>query len=70
MKRGDRIYVNYRAYTHHGIDCGNGTVIHYTIPNPLLPHPYSPSPSDRAMTSSPLKQGSGGGTRVVCMRES
>ena len=29
MTRGDHIYVNWGAYTHHGIDCGDGTVIHY-----------------------------------------
>ncbi|WP_199197433.1 lecithin retinol acyltransferase family protein [Chroococcidiopsis sp. CCALA 051] len=29
MKRGDRIYINCGAYTHHGIDCGDGTVIHH-----------------------------------------
>lgn len=27
MSRGDHIYINYGAYTHHGIDCGDGTVI-------------------------------------------
>ncbi len=30
MTKGDHIYVNYGAFTHHGIDCGDGTVIHYT----------------------------------------
>ena len=29
MGRGDHIYVNYSVYSHHGIDCGDGTVIHY-----------------------------------------
>jgi hypothetical protein len=31
MARGDHLYVlrGYGAYTHHGIDCGDGTVIHY-----------------------------------------
>lgn len=30
MSRGDHIYVRRRArYSHHGIDCGDGTVIHY-----------------------------------------
>lgn len=28
MAYGDHIYVNYGVYTHHGIDCGDGTVIH------------------------------------------
>ncbi len=30
MKIGDHIYFNYGGYSHHGIDCGDGTVIHYT----------------------------------------
>lgn len=30
IERGDHIYVHYLGYTHHGIDCGDGTVIHYT----------------------------------------
>src|SRR5947209_3836365 len=30
MARGDHIYVNRLGYDHHGIDCGDGTVIHYT----------------------------------------
>lgn len=31
MARGDHLYVPraYGTYTHHGIDCGDGTVIHY-----------------------------------------
>lgn len=30
MSRGDHIYVRRRRrYSHHGIDCGDGTVIHY-----------------------------------------
>lgn len=29
MGRGDHLYVNCGAYTHHGIDCGDGTVIHH-----------------------------------------
>ena len=33
MSRGDHVYVRRRRrvtrYTHHGIDCGEGTVIHY-----------------------------------------
>lgn len=33
MSRGDHVYVRLRRglarYTHHGIDCGDGTVIHY-----------------------------------------
>jgi Lecithin retinol acyltransferase len=30
MARGDHIYVHRLGYTHHGINCGDGTVIHYT----------------------------------------
>jgi hypothetical protein len=30
MGRGDHIYINCGVYTHHGIDSGDGTVIHYT----------------------------------------
>lgn len=30
MARGDHIRVKRRLYWHHGIDCGNGQVIHYT----------------------------------------
>ena len=29
LKRGDHIYANYGGYTHHGIYCGDGKVIHY-----------------------------------------
>jgi hypothetical protein len=33
MGRGDHVYVcRGRRYTHHGIDCGDGTVIHYVQP--------------------------------------
>lgn len=30
MARGDHIYIHCGAYTHHGIDYGDDTVIHYT----------------------------------------
>ena len=30
MARGDHIYVSRGIYTHHGIDTGDGTVIHFT----------------------------------------
>src|SRR5262245_35220683 len=30
MARGDHIFVHRLGYTHHGIDCGDGTVVHYT----------------------------------------
>ena len=30
MASGNHIYVNYDGYSHHGIDCGDGTIIHYT----------------------------------------
>lgn len=29
MAKGDHLYVNCGAYDHHGIDCGDETVIHY-----------------------------------------
>ena len=29
MPRGDHVYVRRRHYSHHGIDCGDGTVIHF-----------------------------------------
>jgi hypothetical protein len=33
MARGDHIYVSRgRRYTHHGIDCGDGSVIHFVGP--------------------------------------
>ena len=32
MSRGDHVYVRRRTYSHHGIDCGDGTVIHYVGP--------------------------------------
>lgn len=30
MAHGDHIYVKRMLYTHHGIDCGDGRVIHFT----------------------------------------
>ena len=30
MARGDHIRARRQGYWHHGIDCGDGTVIHYT----------------------------------------
>ncbi len=30
MAKSDHIYVHHDLITHHGIDCGDGTVIHYT----------------------------------------
>jgi hypothetical protein len=37
MARGDHLYVDRMAglYSHHGIDCGDGTVIHYWPDGPL-----------------------------------
>ena len=29
MAKGDHIFIKRKFYTHHGIDCGDGTVIHY-----------------------------------------
>ena len=28
MAKGDHIYVDWGLFDHHGIDCGDGTVIH------------------------------------------
>lgn len=37
MARGDHLYVHRgRHYTHHGIDCGDGSVIHYVGPRGSL----------------------------------
>jgi len=30
MAYGDHIYVKRRLYAHHGIDCGDGSVVHFT----------------------------------------
>ncbi|WP_373525915.1 lecithin retinol acyltransferase family protein [Nostoc sp.] len=30
MRKGDHIYFKCGDYSHHGIDCGDGTVVHYT----------------------------------------
>ncbi|MCA1993005.1 MAG: lecithin retinol acyltransferase family protein [Coleofasciculus sp. S288] len=30
MAQGDHIYIDYGFYSHHGIDCGDGTVIHFS----------------------------------------
>lgn len=38
MARGDHVYVRRRRYTHHGIDCGDGTVIHFMRPRVGLRH--------------------------------
>ncbi|MAG34447.1 MAG: hypothetical protein CL908_26550 [Deltaproteobacteria bacterium] len=37
MARGDHIFVERLNgfYSHHGIDCGDGTVIHYNGPDPI-----------------------------------
>jgi Lecithin retinol acyltransferase len=29
MAKGDHIYIQHIGFTHHGIDCGDGSVIHY-----------------------------------------
>jgi len=34
--RGDHVYYNCSTYTHHGIDCGDGTVIHYNKNNAMV----------------------------------
>lgn len=39
MARGDHVYARRgRRYTHHGIDCGDGTVIHYVRPRVGVRH--------------------------------
>jgi hypothetical protein len=39
MARGDHVYVRRGLrYSHHGIDCGDGTVIHYVGPRARLRH--------------------------------
>lgn len=39
MARGDHLYVRRgRHYTHHGIDCGDGSVIHHVGPRGRLRH--------------------------------
>lgn len=30
MVRGDHLIAHRKGYTHHGVDCGDGTVIHFT----------------------------------------
>ena len=34
MARGDHIVVARDGYTHHGIDVGDGTVVHWALPTP------------------------------------
>jgi hypothetical protein len=34
MARGDHIFLSQQAYTHHGIDLGDGTVVHWAPPSP------------------------------------
>ncbi len=29
MAKANHIWVDFKTHTHHGIDCGDGTVIHY-----------------------------------------
>jgi hypothetical protein len=39
MARGDHIYVRRgRRYSHHGVDCGDGSVIHFTGPRGTRRH--------------------------------
>lgn len=56
MARGDHVYVRRgRRYSHHGIDCGDGTVIHY----------MRPRGSDRYVARTPLDEfASGSHVRV------
>lgn len=30
MARGDHVFVSYTTYTHHGIDIGDGTIVHFS----------------------------------------
>jgi hypothetical protein len=38
MARGDHIFVSTELYTHHGIDLGDGTVVHWTATDPGSNH--------------------------------
>jgi hypothetical protein len=53
MARGDHIYVRRSRYSHHGVDCGDGTVIHYV----------GPRGSIRRVARTPL-EGFAGGSAV------
>ncbi|MCC6794316.1 MAG: lecithin retinol acyltransferase family protein [Candidatus Hydrogenedentes bacterium] len=58
MARGDHLRVFRRGYWHHGIDCGDGTVIHYT--GELFDR------SNAAVRRTPIEQfAKGGKVRVV-----
>ncbi len=47
MARGDHVFVRRgRRYSHHGIDCGDGTVIHYV----------GPRGSERVVARTPMDQ--------------
>jgi hypothetical protein len=55
MARGDHIYVRRgRRYTHHGIDCGDGSVIHYIRPGGAVRRVDRTSMDEFAM-GSPVK---------------
>jgi len=56
MARGDHIFVRRgRHYSHHGIDCGDGTVIHYVGPRGTI----------RYVARTPVAEFSGGATVQV-----
>ncbi len=46
MARGDHLFVNRLGgiYSHHGIDCGDGAVIHFGAPNSYTPRAVSTIP--------------------------
>ena len=56
MARGDHVYVRRgRRYTHHGIDCGDGSVIHYA----------GPRGSVRRVARSPIEEFAAGSEVLV-----
>jgi hypothetical protein len=56
MARGDHVYVRRgRRYTHHGIDCGDGSVIHYA----------GPRGSVRRVARSPIEEFAAGAEVLV-----
>ena len=60
MARGDHIYVpRGRHYTHHGIDCGDGSVIHYV----------GPRGSVRLVARTPMKEFAAGSAVLVLVHE-
>lgn len=55
MARGDHIYVQRgRRYSHHGVDCGDGTVIHYVGPRGSTRY-VARTPLEAFAAGSPIK---------------